>query len=54
MRTKEQIERYLDDDELQKTQDAITIWELEYYLDNIQFLSPNEPITEYGVQRILK
>ena len=54
MRTKEQIEQYLDDDELQKTQDAITIQELEYYLDNIQFLSPNEPITEYGVQRILK
>ena len=25
MRTKEQIEQYLDDDELQKTQDAITI-----------------------------
>jgi hypothetical protein len=27
--------------------------EIDSYLENIQFLSPNEPITPQGIQRIL-
>ena len=31
-----------------------TIEEIEHYLDNIQFLSPNEPLTRWGLLRVLQ
>lgn len=43
--TREEIEWYIDN----VPESSIPEKERNQYLDNIQFLSPNEPITEYGV-----